>query len=133
MNIPVRVTQIINGRKAQEHVCWIISYDVDFGTWLKRKIHDQPLHNSSLLCETVRYANICLTHKNMDETLFKQIKEAKENLVNYELYLNKMKEKKARKDARRAIRIATEERFEHERLEKAARKLARKLAKGMRS
>jgi len=136
MNIPVRCTQIINGRKGQ-HVCWVISYDVDFGTWLKRKIHDQPLQNSSLLCETVRSANIYLKPsliKNpQNDSLFKQSEEAREMLNNFEIYINKMKEKKGRKDIRRAARIASEEEerialIEEERLskEKAERKAARK-------
>jgi hypothetical protein len=140
MNIPVRGTQIIrNGRKTQEHVCWVISYDVEFGTWLKRKIRDQPLHNSSLLGETVRSANIYLNPsliKNpQNDSLFKQSEEAREMLDNFEIYINKMKEKKGRKDIRRAARIASEEEeriamIEEERLskEKAERKAARKEA-----
>lgn len=141
MNIPVRGTQIIrNGRKTQEHVCWIISYDGDFGTWLKRKIHDQPLQNSSLLGETVRSANIYLKpslNKNPhNDSLFKQSEEAREMLNNFEIYINKMKEKKGRKDIRRAARIASEEEerialIEEERLskEKAERKAERKARK----
>jgi hypothetical protein len=135
MNIPVRGTQIINGRKGQ-HVCWVISYDVDFGTWLKRKIHDQPLQNSSLLCETVRYANIYINPSPnktpQNDSLFKQSEEAREMLNNFEIYINKMKDKKGRKDIRRAARIASEAEEQiaiiEERLikEKAERKAARK-------
>ena len=102
MNIPIKQeTYLIFGKKTSTEVCWVISYDVDFGTWFKRKttfVID--------LQSTVLSAN---THLKTYMPLYKQSEQSRQILNDYIQYINKMKEKKARKDARKKIRLHAEE------------------------
>jgi hypothetical protein len=97
MNIPIKQqTHLIFGRKTSTEICWVISYDVDFGAWFKRKttfVID--------LQTTVFSAN---THLKTYMPLYKQSEQSRQLLNEYEIYINKMKEKKARKDVRKQAR-----------------------------
>jgi hypothetical protein len=123
MDIPIKQkTHLIFDKKTSNEVCWVISYDVVFGAWFKRKTTFViDLH------KTVLSAN---THLKTYMPLYKQSEQSRQILNDYIQYINKMKEKKARKDARKKIRLHAEELAikELNRLDEAGEKKAAKKA-----
>jgi hypothetical protein len=100
MDLPIKQSQLMVGTKIYNDDCWIISYDVSFGSWFKRKttfVID--------LRKTVLSAN---THIKPYMPLYKQSEESRQILNDYIIYINKMKEKWARKQERKRIRLIEE-------------------------
>ena len=122
MDLPIKQSQLMG---TIYNDCWIISYDVAFGSWFKRKttfVID--------LRKTVLSAN---THNKPYMPLYKQSEESRQILNDYIIYINKMKEKWARKQERKRIRLIEElaikelSRLDEAGEKKAARKAGYKL------